>query len=372
MGTKHISLSSSKVVDAAASAAAAFACLVTWDRAPRLGLPRPVVLGTGSVVADAAGLLSPDAGGDCTSDSTAAGFLPAGGGGCTSNTSAGPVDDLACTSDSTAAGFLPAGGGGCTPNASAGPVDDLACTSDSTAAGLLPTGGGGCTSDTAAGAVEDPESVAKVAVVPAGPDDIAGGEEDKSMPAAAISLRACILRKTIASGVSRISAVLKNATVVRSVVARARASRASELSLSVRDARISSLISLLAALESRGRDWKAIAAGDPFSSSSVSLGEARPPADGLEEPAPPAPPSAAAAPAAPLHLSTWCNTRQHDTYGHVVCFAFRSVVLPFASSDVRSFRIASEMLSPKQRATEARIKSSSLGLPVSDSRLTAR
>ena len=83
------------------------------------------------------------------------------------------------------------------------------------------------------------------------------------------------------------------------------------------------------------------AAGDPISSSSVSLGEARPPADALEEPAPPAPPSAAAAPAAPLNLSTWRNTRQHDTHGQVVCFAFRFVVLPFALSDARSFRIAS-------------------------------
>jgi len=227
MGTKYTSSSSSKVVDAAASAAAAFACFVTWDRAQRLGLPQPVDLGTGSVVLGAAGVLSPDAGGDCNSDSTAA--------------------------------------------------------------GLLPTGGGGCTSDTAAGAVDDPASVAKAAAVPDGPDDIAGGDEDKSMPAAAISLRACILRKAIASGVSRISAVLKNATVIRSVVARASASRASEMSLSVRDARTSSIISRLAALEPRGRDWKAPAEGGSISSSSVSLWEARPPADALEEPAPPAP-----------------------------------------------------------------------------------
>jgi len=149
------------------------------------------------------------------------------------------------------------------------------------------------------------------------------------------------LRKAIASEVSRISAVLKNATVVRSVVARARASRASELSLSVRVARMSSLISLLAALEPRGRDWKAPAAGGPFSTSSVSLGEARPPEDALEKPAPPAAPSAAAAPAAPLNMSTWRNTLQHDTHGHVVCFAFRFVVLHFALSDAQSFRIAS-------------------------------
>jgi len=86
--------------------------------------------------------------------------------------------------------LLPAGGGGCTSDTSAGPVDDLACTSDSSAAGLLPTGGGGCTSDTAAGAVDDHASVAKAAAVPAGPDDIACGDEDKSMPAAAISFRA--------------------------------------------------------------------------------------------------------------------------------------------------------------------------------------
>jgi len=279
MGTKYTSSSSYKVVDAAASAAAAFACFVTWDRAPRLGVPRPVALGTGAVVAGAAGVLSPDAGGDCTSDSTAA--------------------------------------------------------------GLLPTGGGGRTSDTAAGAVDDPASVAKAAAVPAGPDDVAGGDEDKSIPGAAISLRACILLKAIASGVSRISAVLKNATVVRSVVARASASRASELSLSVRDARMSSLSSRLAALEPRGRDWNAPAAGGPFSFSSESLGEAGPPADAMEEPAPPAPPSAAAAPAAPLNLSTWRNTRQHGTHGQVVCLAFSFVVFPFALSDARSFRIAS-------------------------------
>jgi len=147
IGTKYTSSSSSKVVDAAESASAALACFVTWNRAPRLGVPRPVVLGTGAVVADAAGVLSPDAGGDGTSDPTAA--------------------------------------------------------------GLLPTGGGGCTSDTAAGAVDYPASVAKAAAVPAGPDDISGGDKDKSIPAAAISLRACILRKAIASGVSRISEVLK-------------------------------------------------------------------------------------------------------------------------------------------------------------------
>ena len=70
---------------------------------------------------------------------------------------------------------------------------------------MLPTVGGGCTSDTAAGAVDDPASVAKAAAVPAGPGDIADGDEDKSIPAAAINLRACILRKAIASGVSRIS-----------------------------------------------------------------------------------------------------------------------------------------------------------------------
>jgi len=142
MGTKYTSSSYSKVVDAAGSAGAAFACFGTWDRAPWLGVPRPVALGTGAVVAGAAGVLSPDAGGDCTSDSTAA--------------------------------------------------------------GLLPTGGGGCTSDAAAGAVDDPASVAKAAAVPAGPDDIAGGDDNKSILAAAISLRACILRKAIASGVSRI------------------------------------------------------------------------------------------------------------------------------------------------------------------------
>jgi len=236
---------------------------------------------------------------------------------------------------------LPTVGGKCTSDTSTGAVDDLACTSASTVAGLLPTGGGGCTSYTAAGAVDDPASVAKAAAVPAGPEDIAGGDEDKSMPATAISLRACIFRKAIASGVSRISAVIKNATVVRSVAARASASKASELSLSVRDARMSSLIYHFAALEPRGRDWEAPAAGGPFSSSSVSLGEARPPADALEEPAPPASPSAAAAPAAPLNLSTWRKTRQHGTHGQVICFAFLFVVLPFALSDARSFRIAS-------------------------------
>jgi len=141
--------------------------------------------------------------------------------------------------------------------------------------------------------------------------------------------------------VARISAVLKNATVFRSVVARARAKRASELRLTVRDVRMSSLICLFAALVPRGRAWKTLAVGGPFSSSSVSLGEARPPADALEEPGPPAPPSAAAAPAAPLSLLTWRHTRQHGTHGQVVCFAFRLVVFPFALSDSRYFRMAS-------------------------------
>jgi len=136
---------------------------------------------------------------------------------------------------------------------------------------LLPTGGGDCTSDTATGAVDDAASVAKAAAAPAGPDDIAAGDKDRSMPAAVISFRSCILRKAIAFGVSRISAVLTNATVARSVVARASASRASDLSSSVRDAQMSSLISRLDALEPRGRNWKTLAAGSPFSASSVSL-----------------------------------------------------------------------------------------------------
>jgi len=276
MGTQYTLSSSFEVVDAAANSAAAFACFVTWDRAPWLGLPRPVFLGTGAVVAGTAGVLSADAGGDCTFDSTAT--------------------------------------------------------------GLLPTGGGGCTSDTAAGAVDDPASVTKTAAIP---DKIAGGVEHTSIRAPTISMRACILRKTIASGVSRILALLKNATAVRSVVARASASRASELSLSIRDARMCSVISFLAALEPRGRDWKALDASGPFSPSSVSLRMARPPEDALEEPAPPSPPSAAAAPAAPLNLSTWRNTRQHSTHGQVVCFVFRFVVFSFAMSDARSFHIAS-------------------------------
>jgi len=49
-------------------------------------------------------------------------------------------------------------------------------TSESAAAGLLPTGGGGCTSDTSAGLVDYPVPVSKAAAVPAGPDDISGGK----------------------------------------------------------------------------------------------------------------------------------------------------------------------------------------------------
>jgi len=160
----------------------------------------------------------------------------------------------ACTSDSTAAGLLPTGGGAYTFDTAANAVDHPAFTSHPTAASLFPTGGGGYTTDTVAGAVDDPASVAKAAAVPAGPDDIVGGDEDKCIPAAGISLRACIMRNAIVSGVSRISAVLKFATVVRSVVARASASRAAELSLSVRDARMSSLVSRLTSMEPRGRD----------------------------------------------------------------------------------------------------------------------
>jgi len=115
------------------------------------------------------------------------------------------------------------------------PDADGDSTSDSAAAGVLPIGGGGCTSDMSAGVFDNPVPVSKAAAVPAGPDDIAGEQEETSISAAAICLRAGILRKAIASGVSRISAVLKNAIVVPSVVARSRAKRAPELFLSDHD-----------------------------------------------------------------------------------------------------------------------------------------
>jgi len=76
------------------------------------------------------------------------------------------------------------------------------------------------------------------------------------MPAAAISFRACIFRKEIASGVSRISAEVKKATVVGSDVACASASIAFELALSVRVVRMSSAISRFAVFMPRGRAWK--------------------------------------------------------------------------------------------------------------------
>jgi len=98
-----------------------------------------------------------------------------------------------------------------------------------------------------------PVAGVEAAAVPAREDKVPGG--DTSNPAAAISLRAWARRKATASGVSRISALLKNATVVRSDVAWASADNASVLAFSIRDAWMSSALSRLAAFEPRGRDW---------------------------------------------------------------------------------------------------------------------
>jgi len=65
------------------------------------------------------------------------------------------------------------------------------------------------------------------------PEKVSGG--DSANPAAAISLQAYARRKATASGVSRISAELKKATVVRSDVASASADSVSVLALNIRD-----------------------------------------------------------------------------------------------------------------------------------------
>jgi len=111
-------------------------------------------------------------------------------------------------------------------------VKGVACPSDSTSA---------------------PVAGVEAAAVPAREDKVPGG--DTSNPAAAISLRGWARRKATASGVSRISAPLKIATVVRSDVARANTDNASVLSFSIRDAWMSSALSRLAAFGPRGRDW---------------------------------------------------------------------------------------------------------------------
>jgi len=78
-----------------------------------------------------------------------------------------------------------------------------------------------------------PVAGVEAAAVPAREDEVPGG--DTFSPAAAISLRAWARRKATASGVSRISALLKNATVVREDVARANADNATMLDFSIYD-----------------------------------------------------------------------------------------------------------------------------------------
>jgi len=111
-----------------------------------------------------------------------------------------------------------------------------------------------------------------------------------------------MMRKQIASGVSRISAVLKIAIIVRFLVVGFRTKRASELFLRLRDVRMSSRISLNAVSVPCGRYSTALVAAGSFSPASVSPEEKWPPADAVEEQAPPAPPSAAAAPPQDVEL----------------------------------------------------------------------
>jgi len=208
------SFSSSTVLDAAARAAAALACLVTSDRRPRLAAPEPSAEAGGADVLAAVSMTA-----------------RAGGSGPVLLAAGGDAGTSAAAAAGACAGACAGGRRGVEVEVRAG-VEGVAPPSAGTSA---PFAG---VEATAVVASED-----KVPVV------------ETSNPAAAISLRACARRKATASRVSRISALLKKATVVRSEVARANADNASVLAFSIRDAWMSFDLSRLAALEPRRWDW---------------------------------------------------------------------------------------------------------------------
>jgi len=209
-------------------------CFVDSDRRPRLAAPEPAAEGAGEDTV-AVVVLTADAGGT----PPGAPELAAEGAGedtvavivLTADAGRAPPEAIAAGVDAGSTA-MPAGGScaggirGVDDDFSAG-VEDF----DSSAAGASPldTGGGNAS------------------------DKVSGGNSAK--PAAAISLQAIARQIATASGVSRISAELKKATVVRSDVACASADSASVLALNVRDSWMPAALSRLPAFAPRGCEW---------------------------------------------------------------------------------------------------------------------
>jgi len=221
-------------LDPAAIAAAALACFVDSDLRPRLAAPESAAEGAGEDTV-AVVVLTADAGG-----------APPGA----------PEPAAEGAGENTVAVFvLVADAGGAPPGALAAGVD--AGTTAVPAGGSCAGGVRGVNDDVSAGGEGVDSPAAGASPVDAGcgdaSDKISGGDSAKL--AAAISLQACARRNATASGVLRISAELKRATVVRSDVACASADRASVLALNIRDSWMPAALSRLAAFAPRGRDW---------------------------------------------------------------------------------------------------------------------
>jgi len=218
------SFSSSSVLDPAARAAASLACCVDSDRWSWLAAPEPAAEATGEDTV-AVVVLTADAGG-----------APPG--------APEPAAEAA-GEDTVAVVVVTADAGGAPPGALAAGVD--AGTTAVPAGGSCD--GGICTvdDDVSAGVHVVDSPAAGASLVDAGGGDafdiVSGG--DSANPATAISFQACARRNATASGVSRISAEIKRATVVRSDVACASAGSASVLALNKRDSSMPAALSRL-------------------------------------------------------------------------------------------------------------------------------
>jgi len=210
------------------------ACFVDSDRRPRLAAPEPAAETAGEDTV-AVVVLTADAGG-----------APPG--------APEPAAEAA-GEDTVAVVVLTADAGGAPPGPLAAGVD--AGTTAVPAGGSLVGGIRGVDDNVSAGVegVDSPTAGESLADAGGGDasDKVSGG--DSANPAAAISLRVCARRNATASGVSRISAEFKKATVVRSDVACASADSVSVLALNIRDSWMPAALSRLAAFAPRGRDW---------------------------------------------------------------------------------------------------------------------
>jgi len=218
-------------MDPAARAAAALASFVDSDRRPRLAAPEPATEAAGEDTV-AVVVSTADAGG-----------APPG---------APETAPEAAGEDTVAVVVLIADASGAPPGALAAAVD----------AGTTAVPAGGSCAGVIRGVEDDVSAGVKgvdFSAAGASPVDAGGGDasdkvsgEDSAKPATAISLRACAQRNATASGVSRISAEIKKATVVRSDVACASADCGSVLALNIRDSWMPAAFSRLAAFAPRG------------------------------------------------------------------------------------------------------------------------